>query len=205
MNFQEIWAHSSPEEEVTPDRAALSAMLSKESRGLLTKLRNQLRNKLYYGLSAMAITMFAIYKTWGDPMMMTLTWIMLLMAALLTGVIYHNFRRLPNLVDMSEATLPMFKRYHSGVKRILRLEELIGAFFVVPAPAIGGLFGFASGIDRDSIELLAEPWSWVALAALMYVIGPIAVWLSVWMNQIAFGKFLNHLQKNIDSLEAMEG
>ena len=41
----------------------------------------------------------------------------------------------------------------------------------------------------------------ILLIVLMAAIGPLAIWLTIWMNRIAFGKYLDKLKRNIEDLE----
>ena len=43
------------------------------------------------------------------------------------------------------------------------------------------------------------------LLLLMATVGPLTIWLSIWMNKVAFGKTLQRLRQNIASLEALSG
>ncbi len=102
---------------------------------------------------------------------------------------------------MGQGMLPLLKAYETIVRKALRFEERVGAIFIVPAPALGALLGGSAGSGKSVEVLLASPRMWVVLAVVTVIIAPLAIWGSMWMNRVAFGKALDGLRRNIQALE----
>jgi hypothetical protein len=202
MDFKELWGKADTPDIPPPDRAELEAMLGKESQGLLVKLKQQLRHKLVWGLGINIPTTILIVLLRDNLPSLILLGIILLMSAILMAVIYRYYRRLPNHLDMGQGMLPLMKTYNDLVRKALRFEERAGAFFVIPSPAMGALLSMVADGQRSVEEVLADPAMLIVLGVATVLVAPPAVWLTVWMNRYAFGKYLDKLQKNIDSLEA---
>jgi hypothetical protein len=120
---------------------------------------------------------------------------------LMLGGVYHHYRRLPDHLDMGQGMLPLLKSYESLVTRALRFEERVGAIFIIPAPALGALLGGSFGSGKSVEVLLASPRMVVILLVLTAIFAPLAIWGSIWMNKVAFGKSLDGLRRNIQALE----
>ncbi len=201
MDFQEIWGKPDEAPQALPDRAALAEMLGKESLGLLAKLRRQLRIKMYWGIGILLLFAPINFLATDEALIWLSLGIMVFMTVLLMGGVYHHYRRLPDHLDMSQGMLPLLKAYESIVTRALRFEERVGAIFIVPAPALGALLGGSAGSGKSVEVLLASPRMWVILAVLTAIFAPLAIWGSMWMNRVAFGKALDGLRRNIQALE----
>jgi hypothetical protein len=85
--------------------------------------------------------------------------------------------------------------------RTIRFEERVSVIFIVPAPALGALLGGSAGSGKSVEVLLASPRMWIVLAVLTAGFAPLAIWGSMWMNRVAFGKALDGLRRNIQALE----
>ena len=203
MNFQEIWGKPDEAPQDLPDRAAMADMLGKESLGLLATLRRQLRIKMYWGIGiTLLFTPVSLIAT--DHALMWLSiGMMTFVSILLIGGVYLHYRRLPDHLDMGQAMLPLLKTYESIVRRALRFEERVGAIFILPAPALGALLGASFGSGKSVEALLASPSMRVTLLVLVAIFAPLAIWGSIWMNKVAFGKALEKLRRNIKALEEM--
>lgn len=201
MDFKELWDKAGTPDIPPLDRAELEAMLGKESQGLLVKLRRQLKHKLFWGIGIMIPVPFLIGILWENLPAVLILVLLLLMSAFLLGFIYRYYRRLPDHLDMSQGMLPLMKTYYDIVRKALRFEERAGAFFVVPAPAMGAIFSMVADGKRSVYEVLTDPAMLIILGIATVVAGPPAVWLTIWMNKYAFGKYLDQLKKNIDALE----
>ncbi len=201
MDFQEIWGKPDEAPQALPDRAALAEMLGKESLGLLAKLRRQLRIKMYWGIGILLLFTPISFLATDEALIWLSLGIMVFMTVLLMGGVYFHYRRLPDHLDMGQDMLPLLKAYESIVTRALRFEERVGAIFIVPAPALGALLGGSAGSGKSVEVLLASPRMWIVLAVLTAIFAPLAIWGSVWMNRVAFGKALDGLRRNIQALE----
>jgi hypothetical protein len=203
MDFQEIWGKPEEATPPLPDRAALAEMLGKESLGLLAKLRRQLRIKMYLGIGTTLlfspICLFA-----NDQALVWLSLgIMTFMSVLLLGGVYYHYRRLPDHLDMSQGMLPLLKAYETIVRKALRFEERVGAFFIIPAPALGALLGASMGSGKPLEAMLTNESMLLTLLIVTVLFAPLAIWGSIWMNRVAFGKALDGLRRNIVALEEM--
>ncbi len=84
--------------------------------------------------------------------------------------------------------------------KALRFEESVGAIFIVRAPALGALLGASDGSGKSVEVLLSNPKMIVLLNVLVAIFAPLAIWGSVLMNKVAFGKALDRLRRNIQAL-----
>lgn len=203
MDFQEIWGKPTGAPEPMPDRKELAEMLGKESLGLLSKLRRQLRIKMYWGIGILVFFPFMALLAKDTAVMVLSVGVMVFMSVLLLVGVFVHYRKLPDHLDMSQGMLPLLKAYHALVRRALRFEERVGAMFVIPAPAFGALLGLSYGSGKPLGVLLSNPFVIGVLLLLMAIIGPLGVWMTIWMNRITFGKYLDKLQSNIKALEEM--
>jgi cytochrome bd-type quinol oxidase subunit 2 len=55
----------------------------------------------------------------------------------------------------------------------------------------------------DVRSRLSSPSMRVTLLVLVVILAPLAIWGSIWMNRVAFGKSLENLRRNIKALEEM--
>lgn len=202
MDFKELWDKAGAPDLPAPSRAELEAMLGKESQGLLVKLKRQLRNKILWGVVLNLPMPLLLFLSWGNVPILILIGFVLLMSAILTVEIYRYYRRLPSHLDMSQGMLPLMQSYDRIIRRALRFEERVGAFFVVPAPAMGAMLSFLADGKHTVGDILTNPGMLIVLGVVTVVVAPFAIWLTVWMNKYAFGKYLDKLQKNIAALEA---
>jgi hypothetical protein len=129
--------------------------------------------------------------------------VMTFVSLLMLGGVYHHYRRLPVHLNMGQGMLPLLKAYESIVRRTLRFEERVGAIFIIPAPALGALLGTSFGSGKSVEVLLSSPSMRVTLLVLVVILAPLAIWGSIWMNRVAFGKSLENLRRNIKALEEM--
>ncbi len=201
MDFQEIWGKPSEIQPASPDRAQLAEMLGKESHGLLAKLRQQLRAKMYMGIGSLGMMVALGFVAKDSNIMMLIVGLMLAMGAVLMAGVYRNYRRLPDHVDMGQEMLPLLRTYDRIVRKALRFEERVGAIFIIPAPALGALLGLSVESGKSLGELLSKPGIIILLLVLMAIVGPLGIWLTIWMNRVAFGKYLDKLKRNIEDLE----
>jgi hypothetical protein len=104
---------------------------------------------------------------------------------------------------MGQGMLPLLNAYESIVRSTLRFEERVGAIFIIPAPALGALLGASFGSGKSVEVLLSSPSMRVTLLVLVVILAPLAIWGSIWMNRVAFGKSLENLRRNIKALEEM--
>lgn len=203
MDFQEIWGKPDKVSEPLPDREELAEMLGKESLGLLPKLRRKLRIKMYWGIGILlSFPLFGLL-TQDTAVLLLCVGVMVFMTTLLLVGVFVHYRRLPDHLDMSQGMLPLLKRYDAIVRRALRFEERVGALFVIPAPGFGALLGLSAGSGKPIGVLLSNPIVIGILLLLMAIIGPLGVWWSIWMNRIAFGRYLDQLKSNIKALEEL--
>lgn len=202
MDFKELWDKAGTPDMPSPDRAELAAMLGKESRGLLAKLKGLLRAKLLWGVGISLLMSICLPLAWGNLPVMLILGCMTLMGAILMGVIYRHYRRLPDHLDMSQAMLPLMRDYDRIVRQALRFEERVGAVYILPSPAMGALLGILVTGQRSIGEILSDPKMLLLLGGLTLVVSPFTIWLSKRMNRYAFGQYLDQLRKNIAALEA---
>jgi hypothetical protein len=202
MDFKELWDKAGAPDLPAPSRAELEAMLGKESQGLLVKLKRQLRNKILWGVVLNLPMPYLLFLIWGNATLVTLVGFVLLMSAILTVAIYRYYRRLPSHLDMGQGMLPLMQSYDRIIRKALRFEERVGAFFIVPSPAMGAMFSLVADGKRTITDVLSDPVMLIVLGVVTVLVAPFAIWLTVWMNKYAFGKYLDKLRKNIAALEA---
>lgn len=206
MDLKDLW-NSLDAQDFGPDPEKISE-IREQSQHPVARLRLQLRRKLTwnYVLAAIFVGLplfFLFLYPDLPPRYVPVLWILLGIVSVTTfGIIpvYRAYRRLPELPSVDQDTLGSLKHHAETARFVMRLENRLTYVIAVPSPAAGALLSqVAEGMTLA--EVWAGPAKWVVIIAGVLV-SPLTIFLTRWMNKVAFGKEL----KAIDSLVAeLEG
>lgn len=112
------------------------------------------------------------------------------------------YRELSGTPDVTNHILACLQDHRDTGKMIYRMESRVAYAIAIPSPAAGALISLMS--DGTSF---AEIWAgneiWVVLI-IGVLTAPFVIWLTNWMNKVAFGKELGQIEGLITDLEALE-
>ncbi|MEM6270303.1 MAG: hypothetical protein AAF998_12750 [Bacteroidota bacterium] len=200
MDLKELWNSPDVVTDPAPQRAELAAMLNQQSTGILVQLRKKLLYKILWGLGiGLAALGFLLLNPYHAA-----TWLvaglLIPMVIVLGTKLLRYYQRLPNRLDMDRKILPVMQEYDTIVREALRFEERIGTLFIIPAPALGAMVALLEE-EMTFAEMLSNGKILLLLIGVIAVISPLAIWLSKWMNRLAFQKYLDQLAENIRALK----
>ncbi|MCE2497017.1 MAG: hypothetical protein J4F31_10650 [Flavobacteriales bacterium] len=108
--------------------------------------------------------------------------------------LYVVWRRLPGRVEVGANLKESMTRAYKTTRRALRIEEGVGLFLY----PLGAAAGMLWGREYRDPNFVADPvMDWKTLLIVIVVITPLAHFAAVWMNKVAFGKYLKHLKELI--------
>ncbi|MEM0997043.1 MAG: hypothetical protein AAGN35_08190 [Bacteroidota bacterium] len=202
MDLKELWNSPDVVTDPAPQRAELAAMLNQQSTGILVQLRKKLLYKILWGLGiGLAALGFLLLNPYHAA-----TWLvaglLIPMVIVLGTKLLRYYQRLPNRLDMDRKILPVMQEYDTIVREALRFEERIGTLFIIPAPALGAMVALLEE-EMTFAEMLSNGKILLLLIGVIAVISPLAIWLSKWMNRLAFQKYLDQLAENIRALKEL--
>jgi len=103
-------------------------------------------------------------------------------------------------VSMSGTFRETLQFYHQQLTTIIRQENRMATFFTPFSAMIG--FAYAIIDDKGSIQfILDRNWLLLTMVITGIVVGALGAWMAVWMNRVAFGKYLAYLKENLRQME----
>ena len=114
---------------------------------------------------------------------------------------------LPSYLRMKKKSLFMsgtfretLQLYHQQLTTIIRQENSMATFFTPFSAMLG--FAYAIIEDKGSFQfILDRTWLLLTMIVTGLVVGALGAWMAVWMNRVAFGKYLAYLEGNLRELE----
>ena len=186
---------------VEPVRLAVSDLMRHPVESPLAKLRRNARINMGYAV-AFILLFIALFVLNAHPYIRICLGI--LIVAYLVAVVFTGYKlhRLPSVPALDGPLLPVMKTYHDQLRAWINWQERV-ALFIYPISIAGGFFlSLATKADLD--VALHDPKTLGILIAAVLVLTPAGFWLARWMNNLAFGTYLNQLKINIDVLEKPE-
>lgn len=105
--------------------------------------------------------------------------------------------------DLGQADVLHTLIMHRDQFRIWFRQQMRYALFVYPVAAAGGyLLGGAIGSGKPIAEFMSHPFVIIMLFVSIIILVPLSYWLAKWMNKVAFGKYVDQLEKRIEELQA---
>ncbi len=103
-------------------------------------------------------------------------------------------------VSMSGTFRETLQFYHQQLTTIIRQENRMATFFTPFSAMIG--FAYAIIEEKGSIQfILDRNWLLLTMVITGIVVGALGAWMAVWMNRVAFGKYLAYLKENLRQME----
>ena len=203
MNLQDTWneLQSSSFDVKVFEEDSFKAMIHSSSQSQMSQLAKKVNIKIGF------IVGFIIFFLGLMPFVKVAVVQVLLLVLTLAYVIglillWQEKKELKREIPMDGKMLEALKAFYQRVRNILRYEELIGLFLYPISATAGFLLGFT--IKRDISEVFSETYVWMTLVVLLVVATPFFHWLARWMNKVAFGKYLDQLEANIQELESQD-
>jgi hypothetical protein len=195
--WKELESHHS--QDVNLEMEQLKTACHSTSTGVMEKLNNRLRAKTYYTLSGIAIFIGLLFVA---PNTITIVLISIILAVYVIGGLILNKERklIKEEIDLNNDLKSTLETFHFKVTRVLRYEELIGLTLYPISASAGFIVGLS--VDGDVGDFFDGWKGWAIWASVIAVLTPLCHWLAKWLNKIAFGKYLNQLEKNIVELNA---
>ena len=101
---------------------------------------------------------------------------------------------------MSGTSQEVLTFYHRELRTLIRQENLIAAIFTPIAAMLG--FSFAIIEEKGSFLFIWERgWLLAIMLVTGLIVGALGAWMAVWLNRVAFGKYLAYLKENLARLE----
>lgn len=186
-DLKNLWKDLSAEKE----RSVIAEQVEKRSQHPVQKVRRQLGLKVLY--FALAIIVLMVMRFATDNPTSQLLFDVVNASFLVCGIyLYTVWKKLPRHVDVSSNVRKAVTHTYLSTRRALRIEEGLG-LFLYPLGAAAGMLWGRELRDPDFIADLNVDW-WTLLIVIA-VITPLAHFAAVWMNKVAFGKYLKTLRK----------
>lgn len=101
---------------------------------------------------------------------------------------------------MSSTSRDVLTFYYRELRAIIRQENLMAAIFTPIAAMLG--FSFAIIEEKGSFMFIWERnWLLVTMLVTGLLVGALGAWAAVWLNRVAFGKYLAYLKENLEQLK----
>ena len=101
---------------------------------------------------------------------------------------------------MSSTSRDVLTFYYRELRAIIRQENLMAAIFTPIAAMLG--FSFAIIEEKGSFMFIWErTWLLVAMLVTGLLVGALGACAAVWLNRVAFGKYLAYLKENLEQLK----
>lgn len=195
-NSWEAWEHT--EAQPPLDEAFLNKALQKKSADPLLKLKNNVRAKL---ISLAIFTLiFLIMIITTDKLYNRMLISPLVIAFIIGLVLIFGQYRVLSFVDKSLNLKETLEIYYYRISLISKYEQRVALFIYPISITAGFVYGFT--INRTLEELLSDQSVLTILVVTHIVLIPACYYLSRWMDQKAFGEYLEHLKEDIKQLNA---
>lgn len=207
MNLQDAWndlghtGNGALEINVLPAEPAPA----QTARAVLHTLKRRMQLKLYFNI-AIPILLIPLFWLARDHVfaLIGLSFYALLCLASL-WLVAHFYRRLDPDPHSDQPLLPYLRHFRDLQRQAVRIENRYGGVFVMLSPGIGAMYGYTASGEHSWDSLFTDHVFLLMLVGVTVVIGPLGVWLSNWMNQKAFGTYLDQLDELIAELEDTDG
>ncbi|GAB4420207.1 MAG: hypothetical protein OHK0039_33510 [Bacteroidia bacterium] len=202
MNLEQVWNELDKQEPAADLLLTeqIAAARCGESHGVLRLLRRKMWVKTGLNLGIGVATLAAIFFYTDRWEVMMILGLLSFFCLSLGTVMVGYARRLSKDIPAGLALLPFLRQYRDTARQALRFEENYGSLFIIPAPAVGALYAWLEE-SMTLEEIFAKPFLIGVLVAVMAVFGPLGIWATKKMNQIAYGRYLRQLDENIRDLE----
>lgn len=176
----------------------LKTAIHSASIGVVEKLNNRLKSKMYYTLGGIALFIGLFFAA---PNTITIVLISIILCAYVIGGLILNKERklIKEEIDLNNDLKSTLENFHFKVSRVLRYEELVGLTLYPISASAGFIIGL--NVDGDIGDFFDTWKGWAIWAAVVTLLTPLCHWLAKWMNRMAFGKYLGQLEKNIEELK----
>lgn len=105
-------------------------------------------------------------------------------------------------IDLGAANvLETLLSYHSLFRQWFRQQEWVALFIYPVAAAAGFMLGGTAGSGKTISQFMSKPAAPIALIICILVLEPLCYYLTKWMNQRAFGQYVDQLNQYIDELQ----
>jgi hypothetical protein len=124
-----------------------------------------------------------------------------LVLAYLAGVWFNNriIKTYLKEIPKDESLKSYLERLTKGMRRAFRAVE-ITAIFIYPIAMTAG-FLIPMTLENKLDQFSKGPFLWVLLFSLFVIITPLCFWLTRVLNKLAFGKYIDEIQKVLQQIE----
>ncbi len=203
MNLQDTWneLQQSAFSVHVVEEDGLESLIHAKSISPLAKLRRQVSIKM--GFIVFFILLFLGVMPFIQQSIVQILLLVLTLVYVIGLVLLMQERKeLQGEMPRDSSLLNALKHYEKRISSILHYEELIGLFLYPVSATLGFLWAFTQ--EKGIEELFQNTWAWMTLVISLVILTPLCHWLARWMNQIAFGKYLQQVRDNIAELESQE-
>ncbi|MFP4342725.1 MAG: hypothetical protein ACLFQO_19935 [Cyclobacteriaceae bacterium] len=180
------------------DEEFLDKALKKESTDPLIKLRKNIGIKLLWMVGSILLFLTLIVTT--DQIYNRFLISPLLLAYVVGLALIYGQYRILNFVDKSQSMKYILESYYHRIRRIQQYELRVALFLYPVSITAGFVYGFT--IEKSAEEILSNSKVWMTLIAANIVLIPACYLLARWMDQKAYGQYLDRLKEDIEQLEA---
>jgi H+/Cl- antiporter ClcA len=119
----------------------------------------------------------------------------------LAGVWFNNriIKTYLKEIPKDESLKSYLERLTKGMRRAFRAVE-ITAIFIYPIAMTAG-FLIPMTLENKLDQFSKGPFLWVLLFSLFVIITPLCFWLTRVLNKLAFGKYIDEIQKVLQQIE----
>lgn len=203
MDLNEAWKKINEEKfSSSIKKEDIMEAITQESSLTIFKLKKGLKYKLYWVYFFIALFTGGIFMSLDNlPQLITLV-IFLILYIMGALTLYSQLENMDDHIDASKDTLSEMRKHRDLMKQAIKNETRWGWItFPILITAIYLLPPLIEGIPFLEIVMTKK---FLIKAAIGYgVLMPIAMWVGNKMNDYAYGKQLNELEKNIKRLEEL--
>lgn len=176
------------------------SMIHRESTSPTAKLRKGVFKKMIFVVGF--VIMFLVLMPFIKETIVQILLLILTLAYVIGGVnLWQEYRLLKKELPMDGNLLEALKSYRDRIKTILKYEETIGLVLYPISATLGFMWSYTQ--KHAVSEVFENTYVWMTLVFTLVVLTPLCHWIARWMNRKAFGKHLDQLEENIETLESV--
>ncbi len=195
--ISEKTGHAEPENQPSP-----TSEFSPSAQNIFAEMLRKVKYKLrfIYGFIVL-YGVWAFFAVDSNREIALIVAVMFLFVLLNLGLVLPGYLRMKKHAGlMSSTSREVLTFYYRELRTIIRQENLMAAIFTPIAAMMG--FSFAIIEEKGSFMFIWErSWLLLTMVANGLIVGALGAWITVWLNRVAFGKYLAYLKENLARLE----
>ena len=202
--LKEIWKNLKKETNELTDFSAseIKNSINQKSKGIMKTLRHKVLQKLLFCIFFTLV--LGILIPFADPLPSKVLLLILLGAYLMGDILlWQEYKELGKHVDVTQDLMENMLITRDRIKNVIKYEQLVGLALYPISLTAGFMMGLTAGEENPTY--MDRQLDWVALVIAILVFTPLCHWLAKYLNTVAFGKYLDKLERNIVELQKIEG